>query len=239
MDVFISSLLRLTQVRWLGVEGGWRILSHIFLLTLVSLLSNMCSATLSLLQCLKYAKLSLIQIAHVLLLLMSSATFIPSSHIHYVIDNTDPHTFCQSNFCINSKEAYKGDLLYFRKIPLTILFQTWRFSSTLIIPKMYQGLMTIWWMRENWNESMNKIWIHGWIDEQEKDGWAHKWGNGIWHFCPLHPHKSEASFPQLLWVQHAGQASSCPSSHVKETHLLFKIKSYFELPEVRVSKAAA
>lgn len=47
------------------------------------------------------------------------------------------------------------------------------------------------------------------------------------------------AFPQLLFVQHVGQASSCPSSRVKETHLLFKIKSYFELLEVRPSKAAA
>lgn len=97
---------------------------HVFLLTLASLFSNICSATLNLLQCLKYATLSLIWFAHVLLLLMSSATFLPSSHTHYVIDNTDPHTFCQINFYINSKEAFKGDLLYFRKIPLTILFLT-------------------------------------------------------------------------------------------------------------------
>lgn len=47
------------------------------------------------------------------------------------------------------------------------------------------------------------------------------------------------SFRQLLQVQCAGQTSSRPSSHVKETHLLYKIKSYFELPEVRTSKAAA
>lgn len=49
----------------------------------------------------------------------------------------------------------------------------------------------------------------------------------------------KGSFPSLLGVQYAGQAPSCPSSHVKETHLPFKIKSYFELPEVRASKAAA
>lgn len=88
--------------------------------------------------------------------------------------NADPHTFfARVIFCINSKEAFKGDLLCFREIPLTILFQIWHISSALIIPRMYQGLMNIWWMRENWNESMNKIWIHGWIDEQGKDGWAH------------------------------------------------------------------
>lgn len=97
---------------------------NVFLLTLASLFFNICPATLNLLQCLKYATPSLIRIAHVLLLLMSSATFLPSSHTHSVIDNTDPHSFCQSNFYINSKESFKGDLLYFRKIPLSILFLT-------------------------------------------------------------------------------------------------------------------
>lgn len=75
-------------------RGRMEDIFYVFLLTLASLFSNVCSATLNLLQCLKYAPPSLIRIAHVLLLLMSSATFLPSSHTHSVIDNTDPHSFC-------------------------------------------------------------------------------------------------------------------------------------------------